>query len=70
MTTMTNRVAMLPAAVVAEHYGVSLDTVRRWCRAGRMRAVRIGRTLRIPESELDRVEGLAGEPTPSQADPL
>ncbi len=39
-------------AEVAERLGVLPVTVRRWIRSGRLRAVRIVREIRIPESAI------------------
>lgn len=36
------------AAEVAQELGVSLRTVRRWVADGRLRATRVGRSVRIP----------------------
>jgi excisionase family DNA binding protein len=39
---------------VAEYLGLSLDTVHRMCRDGRLPYVRIGRRLRVEPEELAR----------------
>lgn len=39
--------AFIPAAVLAERMGVSPDTVTRWCRQGRIPAVKPGRDWRV-----------------------
>jgi excisionase family DNA binding protein len=39
---------------VAEYLGLSLDTVHRMCRDGRLPYVRIGRRIRIEPEELAR----------------
>lgn len=46
----------VPVAEVADLFGVSRETVHAWTRGGLIRAVRIGRTVRIPRSELERLE--------------
>lgn len=38
---------------VAEHLGVSIETVRRWIRTGRLRAVRIGRAWLIKQAAVE-----------------
>ncbi len=52
---------LLPADQVANAFSVSLATVRRLIRSGRLPSVRIGRCRRIPASALDRIgrEGIA-----------
>ena len=41
-------------ADVARHLGVSVQTIKRFIRVGRLRAVRFGRTPRVTEEELRR----------------
>jgi excisionase family DNA binding protein len=50
---------LLTADEFAERYGCSPRTVQRWCRDGILKPVRIGRLVRIPESQLYAVEGRA-----------
>jgi excisionase family DNA binding protein len=39
---------------IAEHYGVSTETVRRWCREHRVPgALQLGRQWRIPKKWMD-----------------
>lgn len=40
---------------VAQHYGVSRDTVRRLIRRGELDAIRIGRLLRISFSSVENL---------------
>lgn len=40
---------------VAEMLGVHQDTVRRWARNGEVSVAKIGRTVLIPATELDRL---------------
>jgi len=48
----------LPAADAARQLGISLDTLRRWDRQGRIRTERDSRNRRlVPASELDRLRG-------------
>ena len=42
---------------VADHFGVSASTVRNWIKAGIINAVRVGKIIRIPAAELDRISG-------------
>lgn len=47
---------LLTQREVASRFGVSSETVRRWTRAGFLRAVRIGRrAIRYREAEVVRV---------------
>lgn len=43
--------ALLTVQQAAEHYGVTEQTVRRWCRDGLLDAEQIGRGWRIHEKE-------------------
>jgi molybdopterin-binding protein len=48
----------LPAADAARRLGISLDTLRRWDRQGRIRTERDARNRRlVPASEIDRLRG-------------
>lgn len=48
----------VPAAEAARRLGISLDTLRRWDRAGKIRTRRDASNRRIvPTSELDRLSG-------------
>lgn len=40
-------------AEVAERFKVSPQTVRNWCRDGKLRYIQTKRTIRIPEESLD-----------------
>jgi molybdopterin-binding protein len=52
---------MLTAAEAARALGVSLDTLRRWDRAGRIRVERDAANRRVvPASEVERLRGGAG----------
>lgn len=48
---------------VSKILGVSYITVTRWCRAGRIRALKLGHQWRISEEEVDRIisEGVPQE---------
>ena len=51
-----------PAAEAARALGISLDTLRRWDRAGRIRTERDPANRRlVPASEIARLKGGAGE---------
>lgn len=41
---------------VAEHYGVKITTVWDWIRAGKLKAVRVGKQYRIPKEALAEFE--------------
>lgn len=40
----------------AEFFGLSVATVRRHIRAGRIKALKIGGSVRIPDTEIRRIE--------------
>jgi excisionase family DNA binding protein len=46
---------LLTVAEVAERLGLSRYTVRVWINEGKLRAVKMGKAWRIPESALDAV---------------
>lgn len=48
---------MLSVKETAELFGVTKRTVFRWIKSGKMKSVKIGRTVRIKKSEIDRVIG-------------
>ena len=49
---------MFTAAEAARALGISLDTLRRWDRAGKIRVGRDGRNRRVvPVSEVERLKG-------------
>lgn len=52
-TTMRER--LLTAPQVAEHCAVSLRTVRRWIAEGDLPALRLGRSIRIHGTDLERL---------------
>ncbi len=48
----------VPAAEAARRLGISLDTLRRWDRVGKIRTLRDAANRRVvPASELDRLSG-------------
>lgn len=50
-----------PAAEAARALGISLDTLRRWDRAGKIRVERDASNRRVvPASEIDRLRGTDG----------
>ncbi|MEO3775474.1 helix-turn-helix domain-containing protein [Micromonospora sp. B11E3] len=49
---------------VAELLGLHVRTVRGYIRAGRLRAVRIGKQYRIARADLDALTGRAAQPAP------
>src|SRR5919204_6371666 len=56
------RQSLLTASEAARALGVSLDTLRRWDRAGRIKTRRDNANRRlVPRSEVDRLRGGAGE---------
>ena len=46
---------MLSVKETADLFGVTKRTVFRWIKSGKMKSVKIGRTVRIKESETERV---------------
>lgn len=40
----------------AKIFGVHWQTIRNWIRDGKIKAVKIERTVRIPEEEIERVK--------------
>jgi len=49
---------LLPASEAARALGISLDTLRRWDRQGRIRTVRdSGNRRLVPEAEIQRLRG-------------
>lgn len=53
---------LLTVREVAERLRLHPITVRRHIKAGRIRAVRIGRAVRVPEAELRKFGGGSGQP--------
>jgi excisionase family DNA binding protein len=62
---------MLTVDEVAARLRVSPESVRRWARQGRLRAVHVGRQLRIPPEEVNRIlsDGLDSPWAPSRQRP-
>ena len=48
---------MLSVKETADLFAVTKRTVFRWIKSGKMKSVKIGRTVRIKESEIKRVIG-------------
>jgi excisionase family DNA binding protein len=58
---------MLTVPEAAERVGRDAETVRRWIRAGKLRAKRIGTQHMIDEEDLDQVTGETGSlPLPKE----
>lgn len=52
----------LPVGEAARQLGISLDTLRRWDRSGRIQTTRDGANRRlVPESEIQRLRGLRSD---------
>lgn len=47
---------MLTIQEVADYFHVTRTTVYNWISAGRISVVRIGRVIRIEQSEVDRIK--------------
>ena len=45
----------------AHELGLHPMTVRRWIKAGRIRVIQVGREMRIPRSEIERIVGASDE---------
>jgi len=54
---------MLKVSTVAKELGCGYLTIYRWIKAGKIKAVKIGRFWKIEEKELERIkkEGLRNE---------
>jgi molybdopterin-binding protein len=53
---------VLTAAQAARALGISLDTLRRWDKAGKIRVERDAANRRVvPESEIERLRGTSGD---------
>ena len=46
---------MLTVAQVAQHLGLKESTIRKWVMCRRIRYVKLGRCVRIPHAEVDRL---------------
>ena len=53
MTEASDR--LKPVEEAARHLAVSTFTVRRLIKAGQIRAVRVGKRVLVPESEIQRI---------------
>jgi excisionase family DNA binding protein len=49
---------LLRVGKAAQELGVHPVTVRRWVKAGRVQALWVGREMRLPRSEIDRLKGV------------
>ena len=45
---------------VAELFGVHWQTVRNWIKEGKIKAIKIERTVRIPDEEIERLKEIIG----------
>ena len=48
---------LLRVGVAAHELGLHPMTVRRWIKAGRIQVVQVGREVRVPRSEIERIVG-------------
>jgi len=48
---------LLRVSVAAHELGLHPITVRRWIKAGRIQVVQVGREVRVPRSEIERIVG-------------
>src|ERR1700694_2629716 len=48
---------LLRVGAAAHELGLHPMTVRRWIKAGRIGAVQVGREVRVPRSEIERIVG-------------
>ena len=46
----------VPVKAIAERFGVSVSTVYRLIQSGRLRAVKIGRAVRVPADAVNELE--------------
>ena len=60
---MPRQTGLVPGGEAARRLGISLDTLRRWDRAGRIRTERDAANRRVvPASEIARLTGASREP--------
>lgn len=50
-----NKPILYTREIVAEIFDISLPTLDRMIKSGKLEAVRIGRSVRIPKTEVERV---------------
>ncbi len=55
---------LLSVKQAAHELGVSRETVRRWIYRGVLRAIRVGRSHKVPEQELQKLVERQGEALP------
>src|SRR2546423_10295071 len=48
---------LLRVGAAAHELGLHPMTVRRWIKAGRIQVVQVGRGMRVPRSEIERIVG-------------
>src|SRR5260370_3147399 len=48
---------LLRVGAAAHELGLHPMTVRRWIKAGRIQVVQVGREVRVPRSEIERIVG-------------
>lgn len=64
MKTIPRPATMVDARGVADYFDVSVPTVRRWVREGRLRAYKVGpRAVRFDPRDLDRLRVQLAAPT-------
>lgn len=61
MSRVKKKTKLLTPIEVGERLGVTPRTITRWCREEKIKAFKLGRVWRIPESSVDALiwEGLA-----------
>ena len=55
MGTVSSTLRLLPLSEVAEMFGVSLCSVRRFVSSGALKSINIGARIMIPSGEVERV---------------
>lgn|SRR5262249_42194128 len=61
--------ALLSAADVARRLGVTLHAIRAWTRSGKLRAVRLGRSVRYDPRTIDALLAAGGLGVPAARTP-
>lgn len=52
---------LLTTQEVADYLKLSRTTVWRWCKQGKLKAIKVGHGWRIHRSEIERLVGISGE---------
>jgi excisionase family DNA binding protein len=64
----TSKVALLSVPQVSEKLGVTRSCVRRWIHVRKIATVKLGRLVRVPSTELDRLVDAGLRPARGRGD--